>query len=403
MKASINNRPNGTWRARYRDDTGREHARHFGRRAAAQAWLDEQTAKLVAGTHVKPRQARTTVGEWCDTWLAGYRGHRPSTVRQAEVHIARIRTEFGHQRLSDIRPSHVRTWCANLSAEGLADSYVYALHARLAQLFADAVHDGLVAKSPCSRRTSPAAGKQRAYVATTQQVWALHDAVPEHLRAAVLLGAFAGLRLAEACGLRVSDVDFMRGVVSPAVQYPAEPLKSETSRASIPVGQSMALELAGHVGHHPSGGGSLLIDQLGRQLAPWTLERAIRRARSSHVAGLGHTHAKWCTGCLVPGLPPDFRFHDLRHYFASLLIASGADVKVVQARLRHASAKTTLDTYGHLWPDSEERTAAAIDAALHTRTRSIEGGTATNDEGPPTATSTDPRADSLWTAGGPRP
>ena len=35
---------------------------------------------------------------------------------------------------------------------------------------------------------------------------------------------------------------------------------------------------------------------------------------------------------------------------ASLLIASGADVKVVQARLRHASAKTTLDTYGHLWP-----------------------------------------------------
>ena len=47
-----------------------------------------------------------------------------------------------------------------------------------------------------------------------------------------------------------------------------------------------------------------------------------------------------------------FRFHDLRHFLASLLIASGADVKVVQARLRHASAKTTLDTYGHLWPDA---------------------------------------------------
>ena len=48
----------------------------------------------------------------------------------------------------------------------------------------------------------------------------------------------------------------------------------------------------------------------------------------------------------MPGLPADFRYHDLRHYLASLLIASGADVKVVQARLRHASAKTTLDTYG---------------------------------------------------------
>lgn len=49
---------------------------------------------------------------------------------------------------------------------------------RLAQVFADAVHDGLVAKSPCSRRTSPTAGKQRPYVCTTEQMWALHDAMP---------------------------------------------------------------------------------------------------------------------------------------------------------------------------------------------------------------------------------
>jgi integrase len=56
----------------------------------------------------------------------------------------------------------------------------------------------------------------------------------------------------------------------------------------------------------------------------------------------------------VEGLPEGFRFHDLRHFYASLLIASGLDVKVVQARLRHASAKTTLDTDGHLWPDSDD-------------------------------------------------
>ena len=69
----------------------------------------------------------------------------------------------------------------------------------------------------------------------------------------------------------------------------------------------------------------------------------------------------------VPGLPPTFRYHDCRHYFASLLIASGADVKVVQARLRHASAKTTLDTYGHLWPDTDESTRAAIEAVMAAR------------------------------------
>jgi hypothetical protein len=66
----------------------------------------------------------------------------------------------------------------------------------------------------------------------------------------------------------------------------------------------------------------------------------------------------------VKDLPAGFRYHDLRHYFASLLIADGADVKTVQARPRHASAKTTLDTYGHIWPGRDESTRAAIDAAL---------------------------------------
>ena len=57
----------------------------------------------------------------------------------------------------------------------------------------------------------------------------------------------------------------------------------------------------------------------------------------------------------VDGLPEGFRNQDLRHYFASLLIASGANIKVVQARLRHASAMTTLDTYGHLFPTKTKR------------------------------------------------
>jgi integrase len=80
------------------------------------------------------------------------------------------------------------------------------------------------------------------------------------------------------------------------------------------------------------------------------IERAVREARVS-----------------VEGLPPEFRFHDLRHYFASLLIASGLDVKVVQARLRHASAKTTLDTYGHLWPDRDDASRAAVGAVYRAR------------------------------------
>ncbi len=139
------------------------------------------------------------------------------------------------------------------------------------------------------------------------------------------------------------------------MQYPAEPLKTEISRTAIPVPRSLALELAAHVqrwphANDPHADGFLLTGADGGQLSTWALERAMRTARGK-----------------VDGLPAGFRYHDLRHYFASLLIASGADVKTVQARLRHASAKTTLDTYGHLWPDRDESTRAAVDAVLAAR------------------------------------
>lgn len=350
--ASIKQRPDGQWRARFRDAAGKEHARHFARKVDAQQWLDGITSSIVTGSYVPPKLARTTISAWCDTWLAGYGTRRASTVRQAEVHIAKIKAAFGDMPLSTVRPSQVKAWTSSLSEQGFADSYVYALHRRLSQIMGDAVHDGLLARSPCSRRTSPQAGSQRAFVATTEQVWKLYEVMPKRDQAAILLGAFVGLRVAEACGLRVADVDFMRGVVSPLVQYPAEELKSETSRTPVPIPATLAAELSAHVATWRAE--TVLTNDAGHQLPPWALERRIRAARKK-----------------VPGLPADFRFHDLRHYFASLLIASGADVKAVQARLRHASASTTLNTYGHLWPDSDDRTRTAVETVLAARADSL--------------------------------
>lgn len=371
--ASIKKRPDGKWRARYRDAAGKEHARHFPRRVDAQRWLDGITADVLTGNYVDPKAARTTVEQWCDTWLKGYATRRKSTVRQAKTHVAQIKAEFGPLPLSAVRPSQIRSWTARLRKEGktlksgetqpLADSYVYALHSRLSQVMDDAVRDGIIPRNPCSRYTSPGAGKQRAYVATTEQVWGLYEAMPERYRVAVLLGAFVGMRIAEACGLRVADVDFMRGIVHPAVQFPDEPLKTEMSKTPVPISRSLATDyLAPHVARWKAET-VLTADPAGGQLEPWRLERAFRTARGK-----------------VKGLPEQFRFQDLRHYFASLLIASGADVKIVQARVRHASAKTTLDTYGHLWPDRDESTRSAVDAVLADRA-GLADSVRTQDEG----------------------
>jgi integrase len=63
------------------------------------------------------------------------------------------------------------------------------------------------------------------------------------------------------------------------------------------------------------------------------------------------------------GLPDSVSFHDLRHFYASTLIAAGCSIKAVQTTLGHSSAAMTLDVYSHLFPSDEERIRDAVEAA----------------------------------------
>jgi integrase len=362
------------WRARYVDARGREHAKGFDRKTDAARWLDSQTAAIVDGRHVAPRDAQITVAAWCERWLAGYQGRRERSVDCARDHLRWIIAEFGDMPLSAVLPSDVKIWVAKLQAQELSATYVHAVHGRLSQICSDAVHDGLLGRNPCSRRTSPPIGKAKIYCATTEQVWALHDAMPEHLKVAILLGAFAGLRLSEACGLRVADVDFMRGIVHPVQQWkrgagPGAPLKTAGSDAPIPIPRNLTLMLSASVARF--GSDYVVTNGKGGLCSPKVLGEVISGRRRNDRARPGRRPAYHAAipGARdrVDGLPEGFSFHDLRHYFASALIASGADIKTVQARLRHATAAMTLDVYGHLWPDTEETTRAAISKIIDER------------------------------------
>lgn len=355
--SSVTKRPDGKYRARFRDADGREHAKHFRLKKDANAWLDEVITSVGTGTYVAPDKAKLTVSDWCDQWLAGY-SNRPATVRQAQVHVKAIKAGFPGVRVRDVRPSMVKAWVKDLQ-ETKKPSTVYVTYRRFAQIMAAAHRDGLIMRSPCSRETAPSQAKQRTYVASPFQVWALHEAFPEHLRPAILLAAFAGLRLSEVSGLRPQDLELEEPedwgrehadqpwgpMVRPAVQFRGAELKSDAAATPIPILVALADQLAASMERFP--GTTVVTDGMGGPASPWAIERAMRRVRAG-----------------VEGLPDGFRFHDLRHFYASTLLYGGLDVKTVQVRVRHASAMTTLNTYGHLMEDADTKTRAVLGSAF---------------------------------------
>ena len=121
--ASLARRPDGKWRARYRDDDGKEISRHFGRRVDAQRWLDEIRATQLAGTYVDPAMGRQTFQEFAETWRAA-QPHRPTTRKNVAQHLNRyVYDTLGDRPLAAIRPSEVQAWATAVSSR-LAPSTV---------------------------------------------------------------------------------------------------------------------------------------------------------------------------------------------------------------------------------------------------------------------------------------
>jgi integrase len=347
---SIAKRNSTTWRARYRDANGQQHTKDFRRRVDGQNWLNEITTSVVSGTYVAPDKTKITMKQYADKWLIAYDGKNraPGTVSQAKVHLAQIIPTFGTMRLNTILPSDVEVWMAELQAEGYAKSTIGAFYRRLNQIMRAAIRDRILAWNPCSSDIAPPSGGPREFLVTTEQVWNLYDSMPDELAPAILLGAFAGLRIGEVCGLRPQDIDVMLSTVTPAFQFRGAKLKTEGSGALIPVAPELSEVLFGAVA--AGDGTTILRDEWGHPAAPWTIQRHLKDAKAT-----------------VPGLPDDFRFHDLRHYFASLLIDGDMNIKVVQARMRHSNGSITLNTYAKQWKHDVDPARSVVSAVFAAR------------------------------------
>jgi integrase len=207
--ASIARRPDGTWRPRYRDAEGKEHARHFARKADAQRWLDEVTASIVTGTYVDPRAGKVTFRDYAVEWLA-MQPLRPTTVLKYEQFLRlNINPRIGDRTLATIRPSHIQALVAALG-ERLSPAVVRSNVVLTSSILNAALLDRRLAVNPCVGVKLPEVRKERIEVMTTEQVLGLEEAMAPQWKALVILGAGAGLRQGEALGVTRDRIDFLR-------------------------------------------------------------------------------------------------------------------------------------------------------------------------------------------------
>jgi integrase len=353
--ASIAKRQDGKWRARFRGPDGRERSQHFPRKVDAQRWLDMQAASVVTGQWVAPDAGRVLFREYAEWWRES-QVHRPSTAAHVETMLRRhAYPVLGDLPLSAILPGTVQAWVKRLT-QALAPATVQVVHGLVSSIFRSAVRDRKVAANPCEGTRLPKREVRRVEPLPVEAVAALVEASPESWSAMVVLAAGTGLRNGECLGLTVDRVDFLRRVVVVDRQLLTvqgsrprfAPPKTAASVRTVPLPSVVVEALAWHVKTHGVGVDDLLFC----------------RDDGEPMRRTGYSAQVWRPTVARAGLASTVRFHDLRHHYASLLIRHGESVKTVQARLGHASVAETLDTYSHLWPDSDDRTREAVDSAL---------------------------------------
>lgn len=350
--ASVEKRVRGgrvRWYARYRDPDGRQRTRTFARRVEADRFLTGVESSKLVGSYVDPARARLTVGEWANRWLDGLAHVKPSTrERYAGILREHVLPRWGAVRLADVGHAEVQTWVTQLAATR-EPATVRKVHRVLSLILALAVKDGRLVRNVAAGISLPrVVNGDRRYL-SHEQAHALADACGLY-RLVVLFLAYTGVRFGELAALRVGRVDFLRrrAVIAESVtlvrgvQTWGTPKGHE--RREVPIPRFLVDELAGHVAGK------------GRDDLVFTGPRGgALRAQGFQRASL--TAAARAIG--VPGFHP----HELRHTAASLAIASGADVKVVQQMLGHKSATMTIDLYGHLFGDRLDEVADRMDAA----------------------------------------
>ena len=337
--------------------------------------------------------AARTVGDLLDKWLeVAETRQRPRTLYENRSKIEnRIRPRLGYIRLDKLGAADLdaayREWLTtplNGATEPLSPASVMKLHAILSAALRQAAKWGWIGLVPTALASPPRVTSREMLVPTPEQLTKLIREAEKSdpvLTCAIALAALTGARRGELTALRWSDIDLTRDrvriskslTVTGGVQHTG-PTKTHALRdlALDPVASGVLRFRWDSMKALAKAAESPLIDD------PYVLSYNANGALPVNPDTLTHRFAALCRALEGPALkrlkkvdpnatranlPPakrwPFRFHDLRHFSVTTLIAAGVDARTVAARHGHSRATMTLDRYAHALPE-RDRAAAGI-------------------------------------------
>jgi integrase len=345
----------------YRDRDGRQRWQTVaGGLQDAVVAREEARGRVRRGERSAPSRVR--FADLAGEWIAGQTAVlRPRSLRSYRGGLrCHVLPRLGHLFVDQIREDDVATLVAELTAQGLAGATVANVLVPVGRILDQAVRRGLISSNPVrriERHERPRVVHREMRVLGREEIAALLDAAEEPYRTLFATGIFTGLRIGEVLGLTWVDLDLQAELVHVRRQISQDgvpgPLKTVKARRSVVLMPTLGRLLREH---RLRSARSLDCEPVfgkrdGRPLRYATCRYQLRRA--AFQAGLSENPEQ-----------PRLRLHDLRHTFASLLIAQGANVVFVSRQLGHASPNTTLGVYAHLFDRAEhaKRTSDLLEA-----------------------------------------
>ena len=297
----------------------------------------------------RPPAHGPTLAQYVAVWLRGLDGLvLPSTVEAYAGRLDRhVLPQYGDRRLDSVSIDDILALISDLRKRGYSGATIASTLTPLSRLFAHAVRRGLIESNPVGkldRSERPRFSRQERPVLKPNEIGRLLAAAEPRFRTLLATAVLSGLRQGELLGLHWRDVDFDNQLihVRTALNRKRRDVLPKTERAVRDVILMPALG-----------------DALRRHKAESTFNQpddyvfTTRSGAAQHAAHLGLRALK--PALERAGIQP-VRWHDLRHTFASLLIAGGANITFVSRQLGHTSSQVTLGIYAHLLDrDEQER------------------------------------------------